>query len=64
MDPRAAELIRTLTLRPHPEGGHFAEVFKKGRADAALAASVFHYAEHAVAELKRHLEDRGIPVRC
>ena len=28
MDPRAAELIRTLTLRPHPEGGHFAQVFK------------------------------------
>jgi uncharacterized protein len=28
MHPRAAELIRRLTLRPHPEGGHFAEVFK------------------------------------
>ena len=28
MDPRAAELIRTLALRPHPEGGHFGEVFK------------------------------------
>jgi predicted cupin superfamily sugar epimerase len=28
MHPRAADLIRTLTLRPHPEGGHFAEVFK------------------------------------
>ena len=28
MHARAAELIRTLALRPHPEGGHFAEVFK------------------------------------
>ena len=43
---------------------HFADVFTEGRADAALAASVFHYSEHAVSELKRHLQDRGIPVRC
>jgi len=42
---------------------HFTEVFNQGRADAALAASVFHYSEHAVTELKRHLKDRGIPVR-
>ncbi len=43
---------------------HFTEVFKQGQADAALAASVFHYSEHAVVELKRHLRDQGIPVRC
>jgi len=43
---------------------HFAEVFTRGRADAALAASVFHFSEHAVAELKAHLLARGIPVRC
>jgi cyclase len=43
---------------------HFTEVFKAGRADAALAASVFHYSEHAVAELKQHLRKGGIPVRC
>jgi cyclase len=43
---------------------HFTEVFKQGRADAALAASVFHYSEHAVEELKRHLRNGGIPVRC
>jgi cyclase len=43
---------------------HFTEVFRTGRADAALAASVFHYSEHAVEELKRHLRDGGIPVRC
>src|SRR3954471_21679586 len=43
---------------------HFTEIFKAGRADAALAASVFHFSEHAVAELKAHLLDRGIPVRC
>ena len=42
---------------------HFVEVFTKGRADAALAASVFHYAEHPVRDLKRHLKMHGIPVR-
>jgi len=43
--------------------GHFVEVFTAGRADAALAASIFHYAETSVASLKRHLRDHGIPVR-
>jgi cyclase len=42
---------------------HFTDVFTEGHADAALAASIFHYAEHAVSDLKRHLHDRGIPVR-
>ena len=41
----------------------FVEVFTAGRADAALAASIFHYAEHSVSELKGHLRERGIPVR-
>jgi imidazole glycerol-phosphate synthase subunit HisF len=43
--------------------GHFVEVFTAGCADAALAASIFHYAEHAVRDLKAHLAERGIPVR-
>jgi len=42
---------------------HFFEVFTDGKADAALAASVFHYSEHAVAELKQFLQIRGIPTR-
>ena len=42
---------------------HFVEVFTAGRADAALAASIFHYAETGVRALKTHLRDRGIPVR-
>jgi cyclase len=41
----------------------FVEVFRAGRADAALAASIFHFAEHSVASLKQHLHSRGIPVR-
>lgn len=42
---------------------HFLEVFTTGRADAALAASVFHYSKHAVHELKTYLADHGVPVR-
>jgi cyclase len=42
---------------------HFVDVFTRGCADAALAASIFHYAESSVAGLKRHLDARGIPVR-
>lgn len=42
---------------------HFVEVFTAGRADAALAASIFHYAETSVRALKTHLQQHGIPVR-
>ena len=42
---------------------HFVDVFTTGRADAALAASVFHFHQHAVSDLKAVLADRGIPVR-
>jgi cyclase len=42
---------------------HFADVFTTGRADAALAASIFHYSEHAVNDLKAYLSGLGIPMR-
>lgn len=42
---------------------HFVDVFKQGAADAALAASIFHYAETSVHALKEHLRAHGIPVR-
>jgi cyclase len=42
---------------------HFVDVFTRGCADAALAASIFHYAESSVTDLKRHLRTHGIPVR-
>src|SRR5439155_9686743 len=41
----------------------FVEVFTRGRADAALAASIFHYAEKSVRTLKQHLREHGVPVR-
>jgi len=42
---------------------HFANVFAKGNADAALAASVFHFGEIPIPELKAYLKDQGIPIR-
>jgi cyclase len=42
---------------------HFTEVFTRGHADAALAASIFHYDEHSVSGLKQHLHRQGLPVR-
>ena len=40
-----------------------AEVLTKGKADAALAASIFHYGQYTVGEVKRQLSEMGIPVR-
>lgn len=42
---------------------HFVEVFTAGRADAALAASIFHFGTHAVSELKQTLVGAGVPMR-
>jgi len=42
---------------------HFAEAFTEGKADAALAASIFHYKETSVAEVKTYLKEKGVLVR-
>jgi imidazole glycerol-phosphate synthase subunit HisF len=42
---------------------HFAEVLTDGRADAALAASLFHYRQLTISGVKEYLEQQGIPVR-
>mgnify|MGYP001488428756 CR=1 FL=1 len=42
---------------------HFAEVFTSGHADAALAASIFHFNEKSVSQLKQFLKRSGVPVR-
>jgi cyclase len=42
---------------------HFEDVFQQGRADAALAASIFHFGIHSAAELKQQLCAAGVPVR-
>ena len=42
---------------------HIFEVFTKGKADAALAASIFHYREISIGEVKSYLKERGVAVR-
>jgi cyclase len=43
--------------------GHFSEIFEKTGADAALAASLFHYRELTIRQVKEHLRAHRIPVR-
>ena len=42
---------------------HFYEAFTEGKADAALAASLFHFKEMEIRDLKKYLRDKGISVR-
>jgi cyclase len=42
---------------------HLYDGFTKGHADAALAASIFHFRQHSIREAKQYLRDRGITVR-
>jgi cyclase len=42
---------------------HMAEGVLEGQADAVLAASIFHFGEYRIAEVKRHMQNRGIEVR-
>ena len=43
---------------------HLYEGFAEGKADAVLAASIFHYRQHTIREAKEYLRARGIPVRA
>jgi len=63
-----AELSEMLTIPVIASGGagnvqHFIDTFKEGRSDAALAASVFHYREIGIDDLKKELLKNNIPVR-
>jgi cyclase len=42
---------------------HLREGLVEGKADAALAASIFHYREYSVRETKEYLQSKGVPVR-
>ena len=42
---------------------HMAEVLNKGKADAVLAASIFHFGEYTVSDVKDYLATEGLPVR-
>jgi cyclase len=42
---------------------HMLKVLTEGRADAALAASIFHFNQYTVEQVKQYLQDRGVAVR-
>ncbi|WP_299253713.1 imidazole glycerol phosphate synthase subunit HisF [uncultured Aquimarina sp.] len=63
-----AKLSNDLNIPIIASGGagnmqHFVDTFKEGKADAALAASVFHFKEIEIEDLKRELRSNEIPVR-
>jgi cyclase len=63
-----AQLAAALPVPVIASGGggtmaHFTDVFEKGKADAALAASIFHFKEIGIPELKEYLYGRGVCVR-
>ena len=63
-----AKLSDNLTIPLIASGGagsmeHFADVFIEGKADAGLAASIFHFREIAIPDLKNYLRGRGICIR-
>ena len=60
-----ADSVRIPVIASGGAGGaqHFVEVFREGHADAALAASIFHYGFSQLADLKQEIGAEGIPVR-
>jgi len=62
------EVVRAVSVPVIASGGcgrieHIVEVLTEGEADAALAASIFHYGQHTVADVKNALRDAGVPIR-
>jgi cyclase len=62
---RVSEAVRIPVVASGGAGKleHLAEVLKEGRADAVLAASIFHFGEYTVGDVKRYLKGEGIHVR-
>jgi imidazole glycerol-phosphate synthase subunit HisF len=60
-----SDSVRIPVIASGGAGGaaHFTEVFREGHADAALAASIFHYGFHRISDLKEKLASDGIPMR-
>jgi len=63
-----ADVERTVSIPVIASGGagsvqHFVNVFHYGRADAALAARIFHFGLQSIGDLKQHLQAAGVPMR-
>lgn len=62
---RMADMLKIPIIASGGAGNmdHFVDVFTTGKADAGLAASIFHYKEIAIPDLKSYLNRKGIPIR-
>jgi Imidazoleglycerol-phosphate synthase len=63
-----AKISSALSIPVIASGGagnetHFYDAFTIGKADAGLAASIFHFKEVEIRQLKQYLADRGVPIR-
>ena len=63
-----AQLAENINIPIIASGGagkkaHFSDAFKTGKADAALAASIFHFGEISIPELKTYLQKQELPIR-
>jgi len=61
-------IVEAVTIPVIASGGcgsleHFLEVLTVGKADAALAASVFHFKEFSIKEVKEYLRSKGVTIR-
>jgi cyclase len=66
--PLTRTIARTVNIPVIASGGvgtleHIVEGLTEGEADAALAASIFHFGEYSIREAKQYLHARGVPVR-
>jgi cyclase len=67
--PMTRAVAEAVTVPVVASGGcgspeHMRAVLAEGKADAALAASIFHYREYTIAETKNYLSARGVAVRA
>jgi cyclase len=62
---RVSEAVRIPVIASGGAGNleHLYEAFSQGKADAVLAASIFHYGEFSISQAKSFLREKGIPVR-
>jgi len=62
---RVAEAVHVPVIASGGAGdlAHLADVFAVGKADAALAASIFHFGRYTISQVKAYLAERGIPMR-
>lgn len=65
LNRRVAESVRIPVIASGGCGTlqHLADAFTEGKASAALAASIFHFGNHTIAEAKQFLQGKGIPMR-